>query len=84
MIISQKKNLVSPGTFTWPIYVKIIVLMFQEFFSERGSNGKRLDWDGWTGSTMNTADISRGELQANTEPGKLKEEAEISDNSGET
>lgn len=36
-------NLMRPHTFLWPVYVNILVLIFEEFFSERGS--KFLDWD---------------------------------------
>lgn len=41
-------NLMSPSTFLWPTYVNILVLLFEELFSERGSNVKFLDGDGWT------------------------------------
>lgn len=72
MIVSQKKNLVSSGTFIQLIYVKILVSLFEELFHERGSNGKFLAWNWGTGSARNKAELSRRELNASPELGKLK------------
>lgn len=66
----------SPSTFIWPTYVNILVLLFEELFSERGSNVN-------FPSTMSKAELSRRELKGSTGLGKLNEDLEVPDNGGQ-